>query len=167
MKLIGAFAVCKGFAMCRGHMTSNETYSYTQEDTQNDAKFSQIIYVIEGSGILFDHDNNRVRSSGSNEVNDLREFYGKPYKFISGSKGATWICINPFPADKFFDVRLIKQNLNEIIVGSEKENVIVCVKGSITINDKKIEQFKYARILNDKTANIVIDSDSSALHLTR
>ena len=36
MKLIGAFAVCKGFAMCRGHMTSNETYSYTEEDTQND-----------------------------------------------------------------------------------------------------------------------------------
>ena len=82
MKLIGSFAVCKGFAMCRGHMTSNETYSYTREDTKDSTRFSQIIYVIEGAGTLFNQDNIATQNGVADEVYDLRDHYGKSYKFI-------------------------------------------------------------------------------------
>jgi len=168
MKLIGSFAVCKGFAMCRGHMTSNETYSYTREDTKDSTRFSQIIYLIEGAGTLFNQDNIATQNGVADEVYDLRDHYGKSYKFITDKNiGATWICINPFPANKFFDVKIIKQNTKKTIIGNEKENVIVCVRGHINVNSNLLEQFKYVRISNDKIGEIDVPADSTAIYLTR
>ena len=116
MKLIGSLVLCKGFALCRGHITENDTYTYTMEDTSNNTKFSQIIYTLEGGGELYDEDGKAVRKSGPREVNDLREFYKKPYSYMAGQNGATWVCINPFPVDKFFDVKLIPGSTKSVMI---------------------------------------------------
>lgn len=165
MKLISTLSVCKGFAMCRGHITSNDFYEYTQEDVSSDARFSQIFYLLEGSGTVYNSDGSLHDKSDVSNAWDIRYFYKKPYKFVAGDRGATWICINPIPADKFFDMELIKQSTS--IEGTEEEQNIICVKGTAIINDKQLKQFNYARIPNGKVANITVPEGSELLYIKR
>lgn len=167
MKLMSTLAVCKGFAQCRGFITPNDSFEYTVNDTTADSKFSQIICLLEGSGVMYNSDGSEYGRSDAPNVWDLRQYFGKTYKLVAGNKGATWLCINPIPADKFFSFELKRSNSNFTIIGDGREHVILCLRGTLNINDKELKQFNYSRILNGKTANIVIPSESEALYLTR
>ena len=167
MKLMSTLAVCKGFAQCRGFITPNDSFEYSLNDTTSDAKFSQIFCLLEGGGIMYNSDGSEYGRSDTTIALDLRDYYGKTYKFVAGDKGAAWLCINPIPADNFFSFELKKSNSNFTITGDGKEHIILCTKGTISINDKELKQFNYSRILNGKTADIVIPSESEALYLTR
>jgi hypothetical protein len=165
MKLMSTLAVCKGFAQCRGFITPNDSFEYTISDTTTDSKFSQIFCLLEGGGVMYNSDGSEY--GRLNDVWDLREYFGKTYKFVAGDKGAAWLCINPIPADKFFSFELKRSNTNFTIEGDGKEHIILCTKGTLNINDKELKQFNYSRILNGKTANIVIPGESEAIYLTR
>ena len=77
------------------------------------------------------------------------------------------MCINPIPATKHFDTKILLANSTTALVGDGKEHIIICAKGRITANDKPLNQFNYVRVLNDKAVNIVVPGDSEALYLTR
>ena len=167
MKKVETLAVCKGFALCRGSITANDFYEYTYHDTSTDAKFSQIFYLEEGSGELQLSDGSVYGNSLTSGIWDLREFYKKVYKFVSYEKGAKWICINPIPSNKFFDIELLKSNTEKTIIGDDKLQIILCLRGSLNINDKVFSQYNYARILRDKQAVIKVNQDSEALYMYR
>ena len=188
MKLIASNILCKGFALCRGFITPHDTYNYSPEDANVDTRYTQIFYLLEGNGHLkYNNDvvmsysdgvftlnpsyknevENFINVKGSTFMADLRGFKGRPFSFVSGDKGAGWICINPVPASKPFDSSLILGGTTKTIVGDGKEHVVMCVRGSININDKSFNIFNYARVLEGKTAEIVVPSDSEALYLTR
>lgn len=160
-------ALCKGFAICTGHITANDTYQYSLEDTTTDTKYSQIFYLFDGGGIMYDDNDNEYGRSDVSNAWDLREFHRKKYKFVSGNKGATWVCINPVPANKFFDMELVKSNSQKTIAGDGKEHIILCLKGIITVNGNELTSLKYSRILNGKVADVVVPSGSEAMYLTR
>jgi hypothetical protein len=166
MKLISSIVVCKGFALCRGHITSNDWFEFGPLESSTDTKYSQIFTLLEGGGRLFDSANNELGESNTTGTWDLRTLYGKSYKFVAGPHGATWSCINPIPADKFFDFEVKKEG-EFVYEGNDKEQIIFCLRGNITVNDKSLEQFKYVRVLNGKTANLTIPKDSEALYMTR
>jgi hypothetical protein len=188
MKFIASTVLCKGFALCRGFITPNDSYNYSPDDANIDTRFTQVFYMIEGSGSI--HLNNNfvgqfnsgssnvvpeyqqyydqyVKRGNSSLLIDLRGFQGSAFNFTSGNNGAGWLCINPVPADKLFDCDLIRGNTNTTITGDGREHIVMCAKGNITINGKKFEQFNYARVLEGKTADIVVPSDSEAIYLTR
>ena len=167
MKLMSTLAVCKGFAQCRGFITPNDSFEYTVNDTTTDSRFSQIFCLLEGGGIMYNADGSEYGRSDVSNAWDLREFFGKTYKFVAGDKGATWLCINPMPADKFFSFELKRSDTSFTIEGDGKEHILLCTKGTLNINDNTLKQFNYSRILNGKTANVVIPSESEALYLTR
>jgi len=188
MKLIASLVLCKGFALCRGFITPNDTYNYDADETNVDTRFSQIFYMIEGSGTI-NVDGNQIGSKKGSDIYvdpnwqeayeqkvlksdnsmliDLRDFYGKSYSFVAGEYGAGWLCINPIPSDKFFTPSLIRAGETKTIEGDGKEHVVMCAKGTITANDKSLTQFNYTRVLNGKTATIVVPGDSEAIYLTR
>lgn len=188
MKFIASTVLCKGFALCRGFITPNDSYNYSPEDSNIDTRYTQIFYMIEGSGSIKlnnnfvgsfdnnysnvvpeyqDHYNTYVKQGATSLLIDLRIMQGSAFSFTSGEKGAGWLCINPVPTDKLFDCDLILGGTSKTITGDGKEHIIMCAKGSITINDKTFSQFNYARVLEGKTANIVVPSDSEAIYLTR
>jgi hypothetical protein len=163
MKMVSSTILCKGFALCRGRMTKNDTFNYTKEITSEDAKFSQIMYLLEGGGMTplgpaaFDN----------NKLVDFRDFYKKEYSLSCDERGATWICINPIPADNFFDVTLLEGGNNYTFEPDiNKEQIILCVENYITINNKIFNQFNYTRII-DKNATVNIPDSSEALFLSR
>jgi hypothetical protein len=164
---MSTLAMCKGFAQCRGFITPNDSFEYSLDDTTSDAKFSQIFCLLEGGGIMYNEDGTEYGRSDISNAWDLREFHGKRYKFVSGNKGAAWLCINPIPADKFFSFELKRAGSTFEVNGDGKEHIILCIKGTLNINDKELKQFNYSRILNGKTAHVVIPSESEALYLTR
>jgi hypothetical protein len=188
MKLMASLVLCKGFALCRGFITPNDTYSYDASETNVDTRFSQIFYMIDGGGTLnssgkvigsningsqyVDPDwqsnyNDKVQMTSNSMLVDLRDFYGKSYNFVAGDRGAGWLCINPIPSGSFFSSSLLTAGTTRTIIGDGNEHIVMCAKGTITANDKPLNQFNYTRVLNGKTANIVVPSDSEAIYLTR
>jgi len=159
--------LCRGFAICTGHVTANETYEYSLEDTTVDTKFSQIFYLYEGSGALYDENDVIYNKSSVPSVWDLRMYYKKKYKFVANKLGATWICINPIPAYNFFDIEHLHSNTTKTIIGDGKEHVILSLRNKIIVNDAELTHLKYSRILNGKVANVIVPSGSEALYLTR
>jgi len=162
MKTIDKLIICKGFALCRGIMSPYDSYYYTLEETSTDTKFSQLLYLLYGGGIAPDG-----KEYHNNLLLDVRDYYQKPFAFKSGSAGAMWLCINPIPANKFFDASLIKAGETRTIVGDGKEHVILSAKGDIIANDKTLEMFQYTRVLNGKEAVITVPENSEAIYLTR
>ena len=167
MKLMSTLALCKGFAQCRGHITANDSFEYTLDDTTSDSKFSQIFCLLEGGGIMYDDKGNEYGRSNTYNAWDLREFHGKTYKFVSGAHGATWLCINPIPVNKFFQFELKRSNSEFDMVGNDKEQIILCTKGDIIVNDKTLNVFNYARVWTGKSAHVKIPHNSEAIYLTR
>ena len=167
MKLVSNLELCKGFAVCRGHITANDTYIYSIDDASTDTKFSQIFYMLEGSGTAYNEDGSVYGSSNNPGVWDLRSMHQKSYKFTAGEHGATWLCINPIPANNFFNLEILKQGSSKTIQGDGKEHIVMCGKGVITANDVELKQFKYTRVLNGKTINFNIPDGSEAIYLTR
>ena len=167
MKTVETLAVCKGFALCRGSITADDFYEYTYNDTSTDAKFSQIFFLEEGSGELQNSDGTVYGSSLVSGVWDLREFYKKIYRFVPYEKGAKWICINPIPSNKFFNIEHLKAGTERTIIGNDKLEIILCLRGSLNINDKVFNQYNYARILKGKEAIIKVNDDSEALYMYR
>jgi hypothetical protein len=163
MKFIDNVSICKGFAICKGHMTGGEVYAYSAEDARNDAVYSQLLFGVNGSGAAYDADGNKIIDIFPNTVYDFKEYYGKGYSIRALENGGTWICINPIPASKMYSYELLTGNTN--IVGDGSEHVLICIIGSISVNEKTLKQLQYARILKDKIANIVIPEGSMAIHL--
>lgn len=168
MKKFETLAICRGFALCRGYITPNDSHEYSHSDTSTNARFSQIFYLTRGGGKLYKYDNTIYGESDTPNIWDLREFYKEPYILASGDKGAEWICINPIPANKFFDFELLSTGTKKTIYGNkEKEQSIICLKGTLLINDKVFNKYNYTRILDGKIADITVNNDSEALYLFR
>lgn len=164
MKFIDNVSICKGFAICKGHMTSDEVYEYSSEDARNDAVYSQLLFGVNGSGAAYDADGNKIIDiTIPNTVYDFKEYYGKGYSIKALENGGTWICINPIPASKMYSHELLTNDTT--IVGDGAEHVLICMIGTINVNGKTLKQLQYARIFKDKTANIVIPEGSMAIHL--
>ena len=165
MKNIASNVLCKGFVLCSGNISPNDEYHYNPADSTVDAKYTQIFYLIEGNGTLFKEDSfvgqfdgssftvsnnyqyykdHNVIEGNKSALVDLRFLKGSSFNFKAGDRGASWICINPIPALKPFDCDLLSNDF--IINGDRKERIVVCSKGSITINDKQLKQYNYARI---------------------
>jgi hypothetical protein len=188
MKLMASLVICKGFALCRGFITPGDTYNYDASETNVDTRFSQIFYMIDGGGVMncdgkvigsningtqyVDPEwqaayNDKVQMTSSSMLVDLRDFYGKSYNFTAGDKGAGWLCINPIPSANFFTPKLLTAGINLSITGDGNEHIIMCAKGTVVVNDKILNQFNYTRVLNGKTASIVVPGDSEAIYMTR
>jgi hypothetical protein len=167
MKLMSTLALCKGFAQCRGHITSNDSFALTQEDTSTDTKFSQIFCLLEGGGSIYDDKGIELGSSFDYNAWDLRSLHGKTYSFKAGPHGATWLCINPIPADKFFNFELKRSGTEFDMIGNDSDQIILCTKGNIFVNDKNLNIFNYARVWTGKSAHVKIPHNSEAIYLTR
>lgn len=164
MKLIDDLIMCKGFAICRGMMTAGETYTFTSANSSADGIFSQLGYCVSGDAILYDSDGNARLTFETGNLYDVREYYGKDFTITANENGGTWICINPTPANKFYNGELLKENTTKTVKGGSKEQVVMCLSGVVSINDKVLNQFQYARVLNGKTAKIKIEPGALGIY---
>lgn len=78
------------------------------------------------------------------------------------------MCINPIPANKFFNAELLLENNDYFFEGDKnKEQTIICVKNKIIANNKNVNLFKYLRVLPEKIVKVNIPIGSEAVYLTR
>ena len=142
---------CRGFAICYGTMTSNETLI---NPNVNNGSFNQLVYLYSGSALVWSENSQTTELTAGNLV-DVSQYANAPIKYVSGNNGATWIGINPIPSTKRYDARLIKGAITETINSSDKETFIVCVDGIVTCNGVELKPTQYARIVNNsKTFDI-------------
>ena len=142
---------CRGFAICYGTMTSNETLI---NPNVNDGSFNQLVYLYSGSA-LAGSENSQTTELIAGDLVDVSQYANAPIKYVSGNNGATWIGINPIPSTKRYDARLIKGAITETINSSDKETFIVCADGIVTCNGVELKPTQYARIVNNsKTFDI-------------
>ena len=181
MKIIDPITVCRGFAICKGDFGPGVQNEQSVKDTSEDFKFSQIFVLLEGSGTFVStYDviskdgygnpvptSNGIASDFKHNAWDLRDYYKRSYKFVAGNRGAKWMCINPLPANGFFDFELIGEGSKSITNDNGNQRYVVAAKGPIVVNNKLVDQFKYVRIFKDVTANIEVPQGSSALYMHR
>jgi hypothetical protein len=130
-----------------------------------DGTFSQVNYCIFGKCDLYDSSDNLVDEIVEGDSYDGTEYYGKGYKCVTPENiGGSWFSINPLPATKIYDFEVLGEDETRTIVGDGIERTIICVTGSMTVNDKMLTEKQYARILNGKTANITIAKGSKAIY---
>lgn len=142
---------CRGFAICHGTMTANE--SLVQSNI-NDGFFNQLIYLYAGSA-LAGTESSQTTELTTGSLVDVSQYANAPIKYVSGDNGATWIGINPVPSTKRYDARLIKGPITETINYSNKETFILCVDGTLTCNGIELKPTQYARIVsNNKTFDL-------------
>ena len=165
MRFMEAPIICRGFVLCIGHISADHTFVVTPEDTMKDGTFSQVNYCIFGKCDLYDSSDNLVDEIVEGDSYDGTEYYGKGYKCVTPENiGGSWFSINPLPATKIYDFEVLGEDDTRTIVGDGIERTIICVTGSMTVNDKTLTEKQYARILNGKTANITIAKGSKAIY---
>jgi len=165
MKFLDQPITCKGFVLCLGHITANDSFVITEEDTVKDGTFSQIGFCIDGGATLYDSANTVVGTYTADNLYDFKEYYGKSYTLTTTNEsGGTWFCINPLPAKKIYDMELLRENATKTIVGDGVEKTVICVYGTVTINGKILTNKQYVRVLNGKTANVEVSPGSMAIY---
>jgi hypothetical protein len=165
MKVLTTNQICKGFVICIGHMTANETYSFTTADTTKNGGYSQLGYCLEGSANVLDSNGNVTDTYSAGNLYDLKKHYNTAFSYtINSEVGGTWFCINPVPATKIYDGTLLTENTTTSYTGDGVESVVVCVNGTVTVNDKTLQNQNYVRILNGQTANVTVGAGSVALY---
>jgi len=165
MKVLSTAEICKGFAICVGHITANDEFVFTVEETTGNGVFSQLGYCIEGYADLIDSDGKVIQELSGGNLYDFRDYYSTSYKMRTNSTtSGTWFCINPILATKIYDATLLKENTTKTYTGDGVENVIVCVTGTVKVNDKVLESKNYVRVLNGKIANVTVYPGSVAVY---
>jgi hypothetical protein len=134
---------CRGFAICYGTMTPNETLI---NPNVNDGSFNQLVYLYSGSALVGSENSQTTELTAGNLV-DISQYANAPIKYVVGNNGATWIGINPTPSTKRYDARLIKGPITETINPSNKETFIICVDGVVTCNGAELKPTQYARVV--------------------
>jgi hypothetical protein len=165
MKILTVAEICRGFAICVGHITPNDAYTFTKEETTGNGVFSQLGYCLEGYADLVDANENVVLELKGGNLYDFRDYYGKSYKMRTNStESGTWFCINPLPATKIYNGVLLKENTVKTYKGDGAETVIICIDGKVEVNDKILESKNYVRLLKDKVANVKVQPGSVGLY---
>jgi len=134
---------CRGFSICYGTMTPNETLIVSNT---TDGYFNQWIYIYSGSASAISEVSQTTELAEGTLV-DVSQYAGAPIKYVAGNNGLTWLCINPIPITKRYDARLIKDATTETISPSDKETFIVCVDGILTCNGAQLKPMQYARVV--------------------
>lgn len=142
---------CRGFAICHGTMTANESLT---NPNINNGSFNQWVYLYSGSALAGNESNQATELTAGSLV-DVSQYADAPIKYVAGNDGATWIGINPVPSTKRYDAELIKGNITKTIDASNKETFIICVEGVVTCNGIQLNSTQYARIVSaSKTFNL-------------
>lgn len=167
MKLLDPSIICKGFAICLGYMSSDDEYINEGEHLADNGQYSQLIYIIDGNGAIYNMDGTLDQVGVKGNVYNLEKYYrGQGYIFRTPKEnGSYWFCINPIPSNKIFDYEVIKEGESKLIVGDGVERTIICVEGTIEVNGKELGVKQYARVLNEKTAEVKVNSKSAAVYI--
>lgn len=139
---------CRGFTICYGHMDSGETLVVDNNQT---GLYNQLVYILEGSAQVQAGSN--ITPLLEHRVYDLAEFRNQKLTY-STDTGVSWRAINPVPWDKQYDWEQIGPDTERSLTGNGDELHAIVLAGTVTVNGSILEPGKYARILQDRTANI-------------
>jgi len=166
MLIVNDPIICKGFVYCTGHCTDGDSLKAKTEDWKDDGKFTQIFYVAQGSGKLYDETGLLKFELKEHNLYDFKDLYNRYFRVEASNKSCTWIGINPVPASRFFKAELKKENF--VVEGEEgKENIIICVKNNIIIENKNLNELNYSRIKYGKKVTVEVPKNSHAIYLVR
>jgi hypothetical protein len=101
----------------------------------------------------------------SGALTDVTSFAGSAITYTAGNEGVLWTVVNPTPNTKRYETQLINTEQTLNVESGVSECAIVCLIGAINVNNKVIEQNKYARVLPNKTVNVIVPTGAVAVIL--
>jgi hypothetical protein len=147
-----------GFGICYGNMTANESFVHPNNE---DGIYNQFVYTYYGN-INAKIDDQNGADLVEDQLNDLSSFFNKPITYSTNTSPAAWLAINPTPKSNSLNVTLYKEG-SYTLSGNEKQKTILCVDKFILCNDKRIETYKFARIVDKSVVNLTVPKDAVAV----
>lgn len=156
----------KGVEIGTARLCYSAVSSCVAENFKNsgDGTSFQLVYFAAGSAqIEMNHDLITVQAG---QIYDFEKYMGFPCAGKAGEDSVFWVAINPDPFTKRFDHQLIRGGEALLVVGDDKERVLVALVGAIKANGKTIRESNFASIKNGQQVNVQVPEDSVAIVLT-
>lgn len=147
--------IAKLCAMC-----STPNYVDVFKNNASAGGSTQICYTAYGSGTISTTGGDAAYSEDT--LTDVSHIRGLQMNGVAGPNGAIWVGINPV-GEKVIDYNFIKGAQNLSFTGVKDMSILVCLRGEITANGKKMKDLTFAAISKDQTVAIDVPADCTAI----
>ena len=148
-----------GFIYCTTYYGPHTTSTYYNE---NDGHYHQWLYIVEGAA------KGEVRNSENiletplltdtgytpGTLLDVSHTKGKYVTTITNDIGLSIMMFNPIPTTRDLNIELVKGTTTKTITAGDNRITLVCILGTITVNDKIVESLQHVKIFPGKTVTI-------------
>lgn len=146
------------FIYCAAYIGPNERQSYLN---QGHGHYHQWTYVTDGQALVevFDENNNKIYQRDDETPGSLYDhsmYKNMTHVITTKEKSLGLINFNPIPETRNLNIEIINGPTTKKIVTLDSRIVVVCVNGPIKINDKELLSLQYAKILPNKTVDLVL-----------
>ena len=151
--------ICEDFTLCvnigeRGYVLAEHP----------DERYTIFYYALYGSGKIgkiFESDYILIESKN---LTDVREYINSEVIFHA-HEDFCLIGFNTMNKNIHWNARILDKNTK--VVKENKKSILICLDGSMIVNDKKFKRYNYASLVVGKEYNIEIDQDSMAVIFTQ
>jgi hypothetical protein len=154
--------VCRGFVLCTSGITPNDGFVLQNSGQGQEAQF---VYINNGGGFLR-FANGDVLPVDAGNIYDISQYVGTPVRYEADDRGAHGLAIDPVPSGKRYDYELVKGETTRTVVGTNTEQKILCLDGTIVCNDIELKSTQYAPVVNGKTVNVTVPANAVMVILT-
>lgn len=147
---------CRGFTVCYGAATANTTLNHPMTQTNH---YSEKAWLEVGQVTVSNGTTDILCTAG--QVNDLTAFKGQDVTATTGDEASLWVAFNPTDTSQPLNVEVITSDT--AITG---ECSVFVLHGSMTVEEKTIDSWKYIYIREGVTKNITLTEGSKVAKVT-
>ena len=150
------------FVYCMANFSPNESHTY---QNIGNGHFHQFLYVVSGRAeeTIEDQDGNVVLFDDSDregELVDMTELKGTVHKTKTTDTSISFITFNPVPDTRQLAVEILKGPSQHTVTAESSRKTIVCITGTIKVNDKELSTLQHAKIFPGKTVEITMPENT-------
>ena len=151
--------ICEDFTLCVN--IGEKGYVLAEHP---DERYTIFYYALYGSGKIgkiFESDSILIETK---KLTDVREYINSEVIFHA-HEDFCLIGFNTMDKNINWNPKILDKNIK--IVKEDKKSILICLDGSMIVNDKKFKRYNYASLVVDEEYNIEIDQDSMAVIFTQ
>jgi hypothetical protein len=153
------------FAYCSIYQFPHTSITYFND---GDGHYHQAVYIVDGEAEVEvrDSDDESTKpayiqgNDSAGSLIDETASRGKYVKTITKDVGLMMVTFNPIPSTRELDIEIVKGSKTREITTVDNRITVVCLTGTVTINDKELVNLQYAKILPGKTVTLTLPKNS-------
>lgn len=152
------------FVYCNYYQGPNEINTYYNS---KDGHYHSWIYLEYGQATAEVRDTEDMTTTPlytddqpAGSLIDQSRSQGKYVTTITTDQACAMMLFNPIPETDKLSIEIVKGAQTKTITATDKRITIVCISGSIDVNDSNLVTLKHAKVFPGKTATIVSADNS-------